>query len=181
MTLSWGAKALPDPVLRRLELADAQAAFELSQLIGWSHSSADWERILGWGGAGCFCLTQNDQLVATVTTAVYGTDRAWIGMVLTHPDHRRRGYARRLTQTAIDYLREQGVQRIMLDAAEAARPLYEDLGFRRLYSVEVWQGRASGLSRLAGSSAAQRRPPGRGCAGRGSVRCGTPVADPPAG
>lgn len=143
MSLSWNDTPAPAPVLRRLRLADAPRAFALSQAVGWPHTLTAWDRILTWGGRGCFCIAQGDVLLATATSAAYGPDRAWIGMVLAHPDHRRQGYGTRVTEAVIEHLTGRGVQRLLLDASEMGLPLYEKLGFRALYNVEVWEGRAS--------------------------------------
>ncbi len=143
MSLSWGAKPSPEPVLRRLRLHDAPAVYALSHLLGWSVTLADWERYLLWGGRGSFCLTVEAMVIATTVITGYGQDRAWIGGVLTHPDYQRRGYATRLMGVALEYLKKQGVQRVLLDASEQGRPLYEKLGFRPLYNIEVWTGRGS--------------------------------------
>ena len=143
MSLTWGEKPSGAPVLRRLRLADAPRCHALTQAVGWGTSLADWERVLRWGGRGCFALEQDGHLIATTTTTSYGRDRAWIGMVITHPDHRGRGYARQLMQMALDYLAARGIRHILLDASEMGRPLYEKLGFKVMYGVEVWTGRAS--------------------------------------
>ena len=143
MSLTWGEKPSGAPVLRRLRLADAPRCHPLTQAVGWGTSLADWERVLRWGGRGCFALEQDGELIATTTTTSYGRDRAWIGMVITHPDTRGRGHARFLMQTALDYLAARGIRHILLDASEMGRPLYEKLGFKVMYGVEVWTGRAS--------------------------------------
>jgi GNAT superfamily N-acetyltransferase len=49
--------------------------------------------------------------------------------VYTCPEYRRRGLARRLMQTIIQYCQEQGIPVITLHASEDGRPLYESLGF----------------------------------------------------
>jgi GNAT superfamily N-acetyltransferase len=48
---------------------------------------------------------------------------AWVGMVLTHPEYRRRGFARRLISHALEYARERGVMTLKLDATSAGRRL----------------------------------------------------------
>jgi GNAT superfamily N-acetyltransferase len=143
MSLTWGERPPGEPILRRLRLSDAPAAYALTQAVGWGHSLADWERLLAWGGRGCFGIEQDGALVATATSTPYGRDRAWIGMVITHPDQRGRGFGRRVTQAVVDHLVGRGVAHILLDASAMGRPLYEKMGFRALYSVEVWAGRAS--------------------------------------
>ena len=49
--------------------------------------------------------------------------------VYTHPDYRRRGIARRLMQTMIDWCRCEGFARVNLHASEDGRHLYESMGF----------------------------------------------------
>jgi GNAT superfamily N-acetyltransferase len=50
--------------------------------------------------------------------------------VHTLPEFRRRGFARRLVETAVAWCREEGFSRVTLNASAAGRPLYENLGFR---------------------------------------------------
>lgn len=49
--------------------------------------------------------------------------------VYTEPRHRKRGLARRLMLTVIDWCRSQGLACVQLHASDAGRPLYEALGF----------------------------------------------------
>ena len=72
---------------------------------------------------------ENDRLLGTVTTTTYGPELAWIGMMLVHPDHRRRGIGTQLMRAALDHLRGRGIQCIRLDATPAGLPVYEKLGF----------------------------------------------------
>ena len=54
-------------------------------------------------------------------------------MVGVHPDHRRRGIARRLVLECIELARAQGKRRLTLETQptmSAARALYDSLGFR---------------------------------------------------
>jgi GNAT superfamily N-acetyltransferase len=55
--------------------------------------------------------------------------RAWIHSVYVEPSFRRRGIGRQLTQTIIQWCREQGFEWIYLHASDQGRPLYESLGF----------------------------------------------------
>jgi GNAT superfamily N-acetyltransferase len=143
MGLTWESAPDHTPHLRRLLLSDAPQAHALSKALGWGLGLADWERMIVWGGRGCFCIVKGDDLVAITLAIGYGRDRAWIGGVLTHPDHQRQGLATRVMTAALDYLKAQGVQRVLLDATPEGRPLYEKFGFHALYNVERWTGRAS--------------------------------------
>jgi len=49
--------------------------------------------------------------------------------VYVDPEFRRRGIARQIMQTMIDWCRQQGFVHLSLHASEFGRPLYESLGF----------------------------------------------------
>jgi GNAT superfamily N-acetyltransferase len=56
--------------------------------------------------------------------------RAMILNMYTEPEYRRRGIARRLMNTMLAWLREQGFASVALHASLEGRPLYESLGFQ---------------------------------------------------
>jgi GNAT superfamily N-acetyltransferase len=55
--------------------------------------------------------------------------RATILNVYTYPQHRRRGIARRILQTMIEWCRRESFARVTLHASPDGRHLYESLGF----------------------------------------------------
>jgi GNAT superfamily N-acetyltransferase len=55
--------------------------------------------------------------------------RATVLNVYVDPEFRRRGIARQLMQTMIEWCRHQGFVTVSLHASEFGRPLYESLGF----------------------------------------------------
>jgi GNAT superfamily N-acetyltransferase len=55
--------------------------------------------------------------------------RATILNVYTNPDYRRRGIARKLMQTMIDWCKRESLARVTLHASEDGRHLYASLGF----------------------------------------------------
>ena len=55
--------------------------------------------------------------------------RALILNVYTEPAYRRRGIARMLMRTLIQWLEREGFPRVTLHASDEGRPLYESLGF----------------------------------------------------
>ena len=59
-----------------------------------------------------------------------GARRGNIVNVYTQAEHRRRGLARTLTQTALDWCRGNGIRAVILHASAEGRGLYESLGFR---------------------------------------------------
>jgi GNAT superfamily N-acetyltransferase len=56
--------------------------------------------------------------------------RATILNVYTYTEYRRRGIARRLMQTIIDWCTREGFARVTLHASDDGRHLYESLGFK---------------------------------------------------
>jgi len=71
-----------------------------------------------------FCLYPNP---------VYG----FIGDVFVAPDFRRQGHARILSSKVIQKLKQNSVNSIRLLASHAARPLYEQLGFKQADMMEM--------------------------------------------
>lgn len=122
---------------RTLRAADLEAALALSTAAGWNQVAADWERILQLEPEGCFVVEAEGRIAATATAIRYGRELAWIGMVLTDPAFRRRGFATMLLQAAIRHA--SSVRGIMLDATDQGRPLYASLGFRDDQPIERWQ------------------------------------------
>jgi GNAT superfamily N-acetyltransferase len=63
--------------------------------------------------------------------------RATILNVYTYPQYRRRGVARQLLQTMIDWCRGEGLARVTLHASDDGRSLYESLGFEPSNEMRV--------------------------------------------
>ncbi len=56
--------------------------------------------------------------------------RAWILNIYVEPAHRRKGFARTITEALIHWCKENGFQSVSLHSSEYGRTLYEKLGFR---------------------------------------------------
>ena len=76
--------------------------------------------------AGCAGALRDTSPASAWTTARSGI----ILGVYVKPEFRRRGYARALTLAALEWFKENRVNRIRLQASPYARPLYESLGFK---------------------------------------------------
>jgi len=68
-------------------------------------------------------------IVAVPESYVFKDLAATLAGIYVLPGYRKRGIARTLTQNAIRWCRESGCASVRLRASEAARPLYESLGF----------------------------------------------------
>lgn len=125
--------------IRQMTIADLDSAMALKDLAGWNQTPDDIRRLIEYESEGCFIAELDGVPVGTVSTTSYGTDLAWIGMMLVHPDYRRRGIARSLMETSLDYLRQRGVACIKLDATPLGQPLYEQLGFQAEWEFQRWE------------------------------------------
>ena len=126
--------------IRRLTEADLLAAEELRRIAGWNQTINDWRLLLSLEPQGCFAFVEDDRVLGTVTTTTYGRDLAWIGMMLVHPDHRRRGIGTRLMRAALDHLKGLGIGCIRLDATPVGLPVYQKLGFVAEWTLTRYQG-----------------------------------------
>jgi GNAT superfamily N-acetyltransferase len=126
--------------VRVLQSPDIPAAIELSMLAGWNQTESDWRTLLALSPEGCFGIEHEGRLAATTVVTCYGRELAWVGMVLTHSDYRRRGFARRLLEHALEYVDARRVESVKLDATDQGQPLYESLGFRAEQEIQRWSG-----------------------------------------
>ena len=124
--------------LRLLLSEDIDRAFELSSLAGWNQTRDDW-RFLLESAEVCLAVEEDRRLASTATLICYGAKLAWVGMVLTHPDFRRRGFARLLMNEIMQRAFELKIATVKLDATDFGRNLYERFGFRAEQTVERWE------------------------------------------
>jgi GNAT superfamily N-acetyltransferase len=69
-----------------------------------------------------------------------GSPRGNILNVYTESGHRRRGLARALMLTAIDWCRANGIRAVILHASAEGRGLYESLGFQATNEMRLMLG-----------------------------------------
>lgn len=131
--------------IRLLTEDDIPFAVCLKELAGWNQIEDDWGRYLTYEPGGCFIGELHGRAAGTVTTTTYQNRSAWIGMLLVHPDMRRRGLGKALLEHAIRYIEEQGVQTIKLDATPMGKKVYIPLGFVDEYTIRRYKG-SGGLS-----------------------------------
>ena len=125
-------------VIRTMNPGDVSSAMELSTVANWNQTREDWRRIMRLSAKGCRCIADGGRVIATASLSHYGPKLAWIGMVLTQPEFRSQGLARRLVEDAIAGAERGGVRTLKLDATDEGRPLYESLGFVVEKTVERW-------------------------------------------
>jgi ribosomal protein S18 acetylase RimI-like enzyme len=142
-------RAMQDELeIRLLTENHISAGLRLSKLAGWNQTESDWRRLLKHDPQGGFIACLNNRVVGTTTSTAYGTDLAWIGMVLVDPDCRRRGIATQLVQETLRSLRSRGVKTIKLDATPAGQQVYSALSFVEETCIERWMGRAHAIGKM---------------------------------
>lgn len=117
----------------------------IKEAAGWNQTEEDWRCLLELAPETCFGVESGGVLAATTTAILYGSTLAWIGMVLTDPVYRHRGFALRLVEHAIGEATARGIAWIKLDATEMGEPIYRRLGFEVECGIERW-GRVAGVS-----------------------------------
>jgi GNAT superfamily N-acetyltransferase len=115
--------------------SDLPGLMRLKAAAGWNQTEDDWLRLLRLQPDGCFVMEADGVAAASTTALTYPGDLAWIGMVLTLPEYRGRGFARKLMHVALEFC---GARTIRLDASDMGQSLYESLGFRIECAVERW-------------------------------------------
>jgi GNAT superfamily N-acetyltransferase len=128
-----------DAAIRLLLPSDISAAIGLTRAAGWNQVPSDWRRLLLLESEGCFALESSSHLAATTTVICYGCELAWVGMVLTAPEFRRRGFAEMLIEQAMEFVEDRGIETVKLDATEAGNGLYRKFGFVEECEVQRWQ------------------------------------------
>lgn len=130
-----------DVTIHPLTPDDLPFAQTVRRLAGWNQTDRDWRRLLDTDPEGCFLARLDGQPAGTATTTSYGSDLAWIGMVLVHPDLRRRNVATTLMDHCLRHLLERkAVRCVKLDATPAGRAVYEKLGFQVESQISRWEG-----------------------------------------
>jgi GNAT superfamily N-acetyltransferase len=131
---------LEELIFKTFEEADIPFGMELKNIAKWNQTEADWKRFLLYEPDGCFIAVYNGESAGTVTTINYEKRFGWIGMVLVHPQNRRKGIGTALLRKAIDYLKSISVETIKLDATPEGKMVYLRLGFKEEYNLDRIQG-----------------------------------------
>ena len=97
---------------------------------GWLLTTADGAVVAGAG-------VQVREL--TPRLEVLAGPEALVVNVFVEPSYRRRGLARQLMVAILDWCGAEGIGRIVLHPTDAARPLYESLGFTASGELILYQ------------------------------------------
>lgn len=96
----------------------------------WSKNSLE---LLTKDGIGVGMVCSCDGTVCAYGGMICAVDEGQITNIATHPDYRRRGYGRAVTEALIKYAKNNGLDSISLEVREAnvaAIAMYTSLGFK---------------------------------------------------
>ncbi len=127
--------------IRLMRREDIDIGLELCRFAGWNQVRSHWETLLALAPEGVFAAEVEGQVRGTGSAVNYGTRTAWIGMILVHPEFRRRGIATHLMNRCIERLREKRIESVKLDATDQGRPVYLKLGFKDERPICRYAGR----------------------------------------
>ncbi len=112
-------------------LADIAEIEQLCFAFPWSENSLAMLTRAGAVGFSAVC----DGRVAAYGGMICVLDEGQITNVATHPEHRRKGYAKEVMLALIGYARSEGLSSVTLEVRAsnaAAIAMYEGLGFYRV-------------------------------------------------
>lgn len=121
----------------------ARQAVEWAAAEGWNPGVDDVDRFLA-ADADAFLATElDDDVLGTVSCALYGDAYAFIGFYIVRSDLRGRGIGTALFDRA---LARAGDRVIGLDGVLAQQPVYASLGFELAHRNERWRGTGGGTA-----------------------------------
>lgn len=120
-------RAERDPGFNREALYDSTLSFFYSNITSGRHAAflcEDQGRIVATAGLSFFEMPPTVKLPCPKVAKLMN--------MYTIPEYRCRGIAHEMMRMVTDYAREAGCGKIMLNASEMGRPLYEKFGFSQI-------------------------------------------------
>ena len=126
---------------------DMRKAARNTRLMGWLANAST----LGTGTSSGFVWEENDRIIGNLSLIPIqkeGRRVHLIANVAVHPEFRRRGIARKLTQCALSHLDRQSASEVWLQVRDDNQPavdLYRSLGFKEQATRTTWRIRPAEL------------------------------------
>jgi ribosomal protein S18 acetylase RimI-like enzyme len=116
--------------IRNLNAEDIQTAIDWAANEGWNPGHEDGLAFLEADRSGFFAGEIDGELVTVISGVRYGDGFGFIGLFITHPDHRAKGHGQLVWDHAMTYL---DGRTIGLDAVKEQTPRYAKHGFKPVY------------------------------------------------
>lgn len=129
--------------IRTMTREDLDFALAMTGAEGWSSTRHDFEELLEYDPHGCFIGEVDAKPIGMVCVVPY-QKFGFIGNLIVDKSCRGQQCGKTLMEHAMHYLRNQGVQSILLDGVPKAVTLYERLGFKKICKSLRLEGVMSG-------------------------------------
>ena len=124
---------LGEKQIKVMNPSDLQFAYHLAhELEKWTTTQSYFQRLIDFTPNGCFIAYSDNKKIGMVSTTIYD-NAAWIGSLIVLPEYRGNGIGTILMEKAIQFLEDNHVETIRLDAVLEIIPLYKKLGFMEEY------------------------------------------------
>lgn len=130
-----------DTIIRELSADETAELVSWAKDEGWNPGPADAAAFYAAdpkGFLGCFV---GDQLVAGISTVIYGQEFGFIGLYICRPDYRGNGYGLKVWNAGMARL---GGVTSGLDGVPGQQANYAAMGFERAYETARWSGFCKG-------------------------------------
>ncbi|MCX8996426.1 GNAT family N-acetyltransferase [Rhizobiaceae bacterium BDR2-2] len=125
------------PLIRPMSLSEVETLVEWAGDEGWNPGFADAEAFHAAdpeGFIGCFV---DGRLAAAIAATAYGREFGFIGLYISHPAFRGKGYGKRVWDAGMERLSGLSVG---LDGVPAQQENYRKSGFVEQYRTWRWSG-----------------------------------------
>lgn len=123
--------------IRRLERSEIETLVAWAGREGWNPGFSDAVPFQAADPNGFFGLFVDGRLASGISAVAYDDDFGFIGLYITDPDMRGKGYGRRIWDHAMAYL---GKRTIGLDGVPEQQENYARMGFVSNYGTARWSG-----------------------------------------
>lgn len=126
-----------DPIIRPLTLAETTTLVDWARAEGWNPGLEDAPAFYAadpQGFIGCFI---DGEMAAGISAVRYGADFGFIGLYITRPEFRGKGYGRRVWDAGMAHLEGRTVG---LDGVPEQQANYRSMGFEMAYETFRWSG-----------------------------------------
>ena len=131
------------PTIRSLTLSETETLMDWARIEGWNPGLADASAFHAADPQGFFGCFVDGEMAAGISAVRYGDDFGFIGLYITHPRYRGKGYGRRVWNAAMAHLEGRTIG---LDGVPEQQANYRSMGFEPHYETFRWSGSVMGVA-----------------------------------
>jgi ribosomal protein S18 acetylase RimI-like enzyme len=127
--------------IRALTFSEVEQLVDWARIEGWNPGLADAPALHAadpQGFIGCFV---SGEMAAGISAVCYGSDFGFIGLYITQPDFRGKGFGRKVWDAGMAHL---DGRTIGLDGVPEQQANYRSMGFEPAYETFRWSGSLAG-------------------------------------